>query len=161
MGWGMRVDACAGIAVVVAVAGWLCLLHHAPCTQVARSLVLMSRYVSAIDVYDQIISKGARDWHVLHNRSICLSHIGRVEEAKVCLREVWAISTFPPHGWCARSVSFMCGGGEKVDHDTFFVADWCFTIRCYATTDPRFRLQALSLHKHDISFLQVGFFISF
>lgn len=76
--------------------------NHANAKQVARSLVLMSRYVSAIDVYDQIISKGARDWHVLHNRSICLSHIGRAEEAKACLRE------------------------------------------------------ALSLHKHDISFLQLG-----
>ena len=70
------------LSVIVAVWGWLL------CSQVARSLVLMSRYVSAIDVYDQILSKGARDWHVLHNRSICLSHIGRAEEAKVCLREV-------------------------------------------------------------------------
>eukprot|EP00040_Diaphanoeca_grandis_P032974 m.200873 g.200873 ORF g.200873 m.200873 type:complete len:445 (-) comp32779_c0_seq1:11-1345(-) len=66
-------------------------LNHENAKQVARSLVLMSRFVAAIDVYDQIILKGARDWHVLHNRGVCLSHVGRLDEAKACLQEALAL----------------------------------------------------------------------
>lgn len=28
------------------------------------------------------MAAGVRDWHVLHNRGVCLSHVGRMDEAK-------------------------------------------------------------------------------
>eukprot|EP00041_Stephanoeca_diplocostata_P015833 m.303998 g.303998 ORF g.303998 m.303998 type:complete len:458 (+) comp20171_c1_seq1:348-1721(+) len=49
--------------------------------QVARTLFLLSRFHSAIEVYDQILAANVRDWHVLHNRAVCLSFIGRLDDA--------------------------------------------------------------------------------
>lgn len=65
--------------------------NHLNAKQVARSLVLMSRHVAAIDVYDQIVAGGSTDWHVLHNRSICLAHVGRIDDAKDSLRQALAL----------------------------------------------------------------------
>jgi predicted Zn-dependent protease len=61
--------------------------------QVAKTLFLMARHHGAIEVYDQILAAGVRDWHVLHNRSVCLSHLGRIDDAKRDVIEVSSNNT--------------------------------------------------------------------
>lgn len=51
---------------------------------------MMARHAGAVDVYDQIISAGVRDWHILHNKAVCLSFLGKLDEAEACFNDALA-----------------------------------------------------------------------
>lgn len=61
--------------------------HKDNAKQVARSLFLMSRHRAAIAVYEQILSAGVRDWHVLHNMGVCYSFTESLTQAELYLEQ--------------------------------------------------------------------------
>lgn len=52
--------------------------------QVARSLFLMSRHRAALEVYEQTIRLGLKDWHVVHNQGECYVFLKELEKARQC-----------------------------------------------------------------------------
>jgi Bardet-Biedl syndrome 4 protein len=61
--------------------------HKDNAKQVARTLFLMSRHRGALAVYEQILTAGVRDWHILHNMGVCYSFTDQLELAEQCLEE--------------------------------------------------------------------------
>ncbi|XP_071813396.1 BBSome complex member BBS4-like isoform X1 [Apostichopus japonicus] len=55
--------------------------------QVARSLFLLGRHKSAIDVYSEAARLSERDWEISHNQGVCYLYLKDYLKAKECLKQ--------------------------------------------------------------------------
>ncbi|XP_064485498.1 Bardet-Biedl syndrome 4 protein-like [Ornithodoros turicata] len=62
--------------------------------QVARSLFLSGRHQAAIDIYEECIQLGAKDWDMYHTLGLCYMRLQNLEKAKECFTESLHLS---PH----------------------------------------------------------------
>eukprot|EP01029_Cantina_marsupialis_P027311 TRINITY_DN75_c0_g1_i3.p1 TRINITY_DN75_c0_g1~~TRINITY_DN75_c0_g1_i3.p1 ORF type:complete len:400 (+),score=56.32 TRINITY_DN75_c0_g1_i3:137-1336(+) len=54
--------------------------------QVGRSLYLLGKHKSAIEIYDEALKVAKNDWEIHHNKGLCFTYLKRYDEAADCFR---------------------------------------------------------------------------
>lgn len=55
--------------------------------QVARSLVLLGRHKTAIEVYQEAVKLCSKDWEIYHNFGLCFMQLNEFDKAKECFQQ--------------------------------------------------------------------------